>query len=194
LTYWGWQLSGNKDSSDGIAVAATLFAALSSLFSLIQITEMQKQREASERPYIQAYFDDEYTGMLVFKVINSGSAPALDVKIEFNPAPRDYANRRLSSVSLFSNPISFIPPGKEYRQIVIQGYVFFKKSRRRKFAVKTTYYSSSGKRFEENTTHDLSYLKHAHVTPKQSDGYLKDIADEQKNIVRELSNIKNKIS
>ncbi|HRN50290.1 MAG TPA: hypothetical protein PLC52_04215 [Anaerolineales bacterium] len=174
-------------------VAATSFAALSSLFSLVQITEIQKQREASERPYIHAYFDDEYTGMLVFKVVNTGSAPALDVKITFDPSPRDYANRKLSTISIFSNPISFIPPGKEYRQLVIQGFNFFKKQRRRKFAVKTTYYSVSGKKYQENTVHDLSFLKHANLAPKQTDGYLKDLAEEHKKITRELASIKSKL-
>lgn len=193
LLIW-YLVSQQEELSNSIAVVATFFAALSAFFSLLQVTETRKQRELSERPYIHAYFDDEYSGMLVFKITNSGNSPAHNVEVAFKPTPKDYANRNLSKISIFAKPITFIPPGKTHRQLIIQGFVFFKKNRRKRYSVTLTYYSSSGERFRETTIHDLSFLKEAHLPPKQVEDYLKEIAEEQKKIARELYQVRNNLS
>ena len=80
-------------------------------------------REAQERPNVIAYFDPAANGVIYFVVNNSGNSPAVNVEVRFDdPAPIDFANRPLDQVSLFQKPITFLPPGQQFRQLVDVGH------------------------------------------------------------------------
>ena len=94
----------------GISTIAVFFAAISAIANLLQAVETQKQRESQERPYIIAYFEGMSSGVICFVVKNAGNSPAKNITLQFDPPPVDFANRPLDKVSLFANPITFLPP------------------------------------------------------------------------------------
>ena len=168
----------------GIAVVSAFFSAISAMSSLIQAVETQKQRENLERPYITAYFDGSSSGALYFFIENSGNSPALDVSFKFNPSPIDFSGRPLNEISLFSNPISFLPTGKIIRQIVDASYRFLEDEKPLKYQVTIKYSSIFGDSFEHSYQYDLEYLKQVTLPRKNADDYLKDISIELGELTR----------
>lgn len=160
----------------GIAAVSAFLSAISAISTLLQAVETQKQRENLERPYITAYFDGSSSGALFFVIENSGNSPAEDVTFKFTPSPVDYAGRPLNEISLFSNPISFLPNGKVIRQIIDASYKFLEDGKPLKYEVKIKYYSAFGDSYNECIEHDLEYLKQATLPRKTTDDYLKDIS------------------
>ena len=162
----------------GIAAISAFLSAISAISTFFQAIVTQKQREDLERPYITAYFDGSSSGALYFVIENSGNSPALDVSFKFNPSPVDFAGRPLNEISLFSNPISFLPTGKVIRQIVDASNKFLEKGKPLKYEVTTKYYSVFGDSFDHSVEHDLEYLKQVTLPRKTADDYLKDISKE----------------
>ncbi len=166
-----------------LAVASTFFAAISSVASWIQAVEIQRQRESVERPYVIAYFDGSSRGTLYFVIENRGNASALDVKVTFDdPAPVDFAGRSLNTISLFQKPISFLPPGKMYRQVVDVGHRLLADDRPTEYKAEVSYTSEFGRPFIEMFEYNLAYLKQATVPPKTTEENLEDIAARLKEI------------
>jgi NADH:ubiquinone oxidoreductase subunit 2 (subunit N) len=67
----------------GVAALSAFFAAISSIAALLQATELQRQRENQERPYITAYFAGTSRGAVYFEIQNAGNSPAIDVALKF---------------------------------------------------------------------------------------------------------------
>lgn len=180
--------------ANGIAMLAAVFAAISAYASLAQVVEQQKASERLDRPYIQAYFQDESTGLITFVIENVGNSPAYNTRIQFNPSPVDFHERPISEVSLFSVPIQFIPPGKRYRQILEMGFTFFEKRRPTEYEVAISYSSALRQNYAEKIKFDLAYLQQANVAPKDIEGYLKDLSETSKKTSKELEEIKRLIA
>lgn len=172
----------------GIAAITAFLAAISAIATLLQAVEVQKQRENLERPYITAYFDGTSSGAVYFVIENSGNSPAIDVSIEFDPPPVDFAGRPLSEVSLFSNPISFLPANKVIRQIIDAGFKFLEEGKPTKFKVMIKYSSIFGDSFDDLIEHDLEYLKQATVPGKTVEDYLKKISEELDTLTQLIKN------
>lgn len=172
----------NENTIIGIAAVSALLSAISAIATLMQAVEAQKQRESLERPYVIAYFDSEYSGALNFVIKNTGNSPAIDISLEFSPSPIDFKGRPIDQISLFSNPISFLPEGKDIRQVIDSSYNFFQESKPLQFKIKISYYSIYGTLFTEHISHDLEYLKQTTLPRKTTDYYLQDIAKELKNL------------
>lgn len=168
----------NERITIGIAAVTAFLAAISAIATLLQSVEVQKQRENLERPYVIAYFDSSSSGALNFIIQNSGNSPALDVCLEFDPPPIDFADRPLNEVSLFLNPISFLPAGKVIRQIINVGYKFLEEGKPTKFNVTVKYSSIFGDTWSESIDHDLEYLKQSTLPSKTAEDYLKKISEE----------------
>ncbi|KAF0107754.1 MAG: hypothetical protein FD146_1385 [Anaerolineaceae bacterium] len=166
----------------GIAAVSAVFAAISSIAGLMQATEAQRQRENQERPYIAAYFDGTNRGGLYLEIQNAGNSPAVDVAFKFEPDPIDFAGRKLSEVSLFKKPISFMPQGKAYRQIIDAGYRFLADGKPTKYQIRIIYSSVSGQMFDENTNFDLEYLKQSTLPGKTTEENLEDISKQLKDL------------
>lgn len=166
----------------GISAIAAVFAAISSVATLMQATEAQKQRENQERPYITAFFEGTGRGMVYLEIQNGGNSPALNVTFDFDPQPVDFAGRKLSEVSLFQKPISFMPQGKIYRQAIEMGFRFLAEGKPTKYRVKITYSSISGELFTPSVDYDLEYLKQATLPGKTIDENLEDISKHLKDI------------
>jgi len=178
----------NERMTIGIAAITAFLAAISAIATLLQAVEVQKQRENLERPYITAYFDGTSSGAVYFVIENSGNSPAIDVSFEFDPPPVDFAGRPLSEVSLFSNPISFLPAGKMIRQIIDAGFKFLEEGKPTKFKVAIKYSSIFGDSFDDLIEHDLEYLKQATVPGKTVEDHLKKISEELDNLTKIIKN------
>jgi hypothetical protein len=172
----------------GIAVIAAFLAAISAIANLLQAVEVQKQRQSQERPYLTAFFDGESNGFVVFVIQNAGNSPALNVKFQFVPAPIDFKGRTLDMVSLFANPITFLPPGKTMRQIIDVGHKFLAEGKPTKFTLTVTYTSIWHEIYAETVTHDLEYLKQATVPSKTIEDYLKTISEQMSSFVQLFRN------
>jgi len=166
----------------GIAAVSAVFAAISSIAGLMQATEIQRQRENQERPYITAFFEGTNRGGLYLEIQNAGNSPAVDVEFKFEPDPIDFAGRKLSEVSLFQKPISFMPQGKTYRQIIDAGHRFLAEGKPTKYHIKIVYSSVSGQLFDESTDYDLDYLKQSTLPGKTTEENLEDISKQLKDI------------
>jgi len=168
--------------SIGIAAVSALFAAISSIAGLMQATEIQRQRENQERPYITAFFEGTNRGGLYLEIQNAGNSPAVDVAFKFMPEPIDYSGRKLSEVSLFNKPISFMPQGKAYRQIIDASHRFLADGKPTKYHIRIIYSSVSGQMFDENTDFNLEYLKQSTLPGKTIEENLEDISKQIKDL------------
>jgi len=175
----------------GIAAISAFFSSISAIASLSQAAEIQKQREDQERPYIITYFDATNNGALYFVIENNGNSPAYDIKFKFKSAPIDYANRSLDKVSLFNNPITFLPAGKSLRQIVNATFRFFEKDNSTSFSFSVSYRSVSGVYFYEKLEHDLEYLRQVTLPVKTIGEHLGDVSQELKNLSRNIDKLIN---
>ena len=174
----------------GIAAISALFAFLSAFANLLQAVEVQKQRQGQERPYVTAYFEGASNGAIYFAIENSGNSPAFDVNFQFNPSPVDHRNRPLNQVSLFARPISFLPPGKAYRQILDAGHRFLAEGKPTKFSVSVSYQSIYHEAYRETVEHDLDYLKQATLPTKTVEDHLDKISKELEDLVRILQSVR----
>lgn len=184
-------VSFNEKTTTIIATISIFFAAVSAFASLLQAVVAQKQKEDQERPYIVAYFEAANNGAFYFVIENVGNSPAYDLKMKFTPSPVDYADRPLNEISLFSNPITFLPAGKSLRQIVGVTFRFFEKNNPANFSVGITYKSVYGDLFSESIVHDLEYLRQLTLPGKLTNDYLKEISEHMKNFVRNSEKIAN---
>jgi hypothetical protein len=170
----------------GIAAVSAVFAAISSIAGLMQATEVQRQRENQERPYVTAYFEGTNRGGLYLEIQNAGNSPAVDVTFKFEPQPIDFAGRKLGEVSLFKKPISFMPQGKVYRQIIDTSNKFLADGKPTKYQIRIIYNSVSGQLFDESTDYDLDYLKQSTVPGKTTEENLEDIAKQLKDLTEAI--------
>lgn len=193
LLVWFLVLGVSRESNlaaVAISVVATFFASISALANLILAAEARSQRQKEERPQILAYFEGRGTGTINFAFENIGNAPAKDLTFDFDPAPIDHAGRKLDSISLFANPITFFPPDQKIRQIVDSGPRFFENGNPTEFEVTARYYSVSGKPFSDTVIHDLEYLKQATLPEKTIEENLLEISREIKAIKRVLESVR----
>jgi len=182
-------VSFNDKTTTLIATISIFFAAVSAFANLLQAVEVQKQREDQERPYIIVYFEATNNGAFYCVIENVGNSPAYDLRIQFKPSPVDYADRPLNEISLFANPITFLPAGKSIRQIIGGTFRFFENNKPIKFSIDITYKSVNGELFPERIEHDLEYLRHTTLPGKLTNDYLKEISEHMKNVVRGLDKL-----
>lgn len=173
----------------GIAAISAFFAAISSMSNLLQAVETERQRRNQDRPYVNAYFDTSSGSLITFVVENSGNSPAKNIHLKIDPAPVDYAGRKLSDVSFFSQPISFLPTGKKLRQIVDVGYRVLAEGKPVNFRVSARYESIYGETFRENTSQNLEYLRQTTAPGKSIEEGLGDITKELKELHTLLSRV-----
>lgn len=162
-----------------IAVAAlsTFFAAVSAVASLLQAVELQKQAEQQGRPYILGNFEGANSGVIYFVIKNFGNTAAKNVRVQFDPPPIDFSGRSLNDVSMFSSPIAFFPPGKDYRQLIDTGPNLLAEGKPLQFRLDIEYQSVKGVKYKENTDFDLAYLRQATNPQRTVEEYLKDIVE-----------------
>ena len=182
-------VSFNEQTTTILAAISIFFAAVSAFANLLQAVDVRRQREEQERPYIIAYFEAANNGAFYFVIENVGNSPAYDLKIRFSPSPIDYADRPLNEISLFGNPITFLPAGKSLRQIIGATYRFFENNKPTQFSIDITYKSVNGELFPESIEHNLEYLRHTTLPGKLTNDYLKEISEHMKNIVRGLDKL-----
>lgn len=166
----------------GLAALASLFAAVSAVASLVQAFEAQKQREMSEQPYVMVYFDAAYGGFLYLVITNAGNAPAVDVKIKFDPGFHIHSGESINDISLFQNPISFLPPGMLHRQLLDASHRFLEKGKPTHFKAHLEYRPPAGEKIKDSIEYDLEYLRDSHLPSKTMDKSLAEVSEHLKNI------------
>lgn len=161
-----------------IAIGTAFFSLVSALANLIQASEAQKQRESSERPYVIAFFDGTSNGAMAFIVRNVGNSPAIGVQINCEPAPLDHLGRPINSLSVFSNPISFLPQEKELRQVINSTFRFFENEKHTEFKVTVKYESVYHVEFSDEFFHNLEFLRQLTLPPHTVEDYVKKVSEE----------------
>lgn len=174
----------------GLAALASLFAAVSAVASLVQAFEAQKQREMSERPYVMVYFDAAYGGFLSLVITNAGNAPAVDVRIKFDPGFQIYSGESINNISLFQNPISFLPPGMLHRQLIDASHRFLEKGKPTYFKAHLEYRTPIGDKVNDSIEYNLEYLRDSHLPSKTIDKSLAEVSEHLKNIYGLFKQIK----
>lgn len=172
-----------------VAAITAFFSFISSISTLLQAVETQKQREDLERPYVTGFFEGTSNGAMCFIINNSGNSPAQNIRIKFDPSPIDFAGRPLQSISLFSNPITFLPEGQIIRQIIDSSFRFFEEGRQTKFSITIKYQSVFGNLYRETIEHDLEYLKQTTLPRKTTDDYLKNISNQIEKLTNTIKEI-----
>lgn len=167
-----------------IAAAATIFAAVGALANLVQAAVAEWQRRRAERPNVVAYFDGDSGGFIHLAFENMGNSPACNVRFHFDPDPINFQGQPLSKVSVFAYPISFLPQGKRYRQLIEAGHRFLAEGKPTKFSITTSYESPEGEQFKDTRDHDLAYLKQANTPLKTTEDHLKEIKDTLDELVK----------
>jgi hypothetical protein len=165
-----------------IAAVSAVFAAISAFGSLLQAVEVQRQRRLQERPYVAAYFDGDSNGFVSLVFENVGNSPATNVRLSFDPDPVDFRGRPLSQVSLFAYPVTFLPQGKRFRQLIDAGSRFLAEGTPTAFSITTRYESSDGQQFQETRHHDIAYMRQAINPPKTTEDWLKVVAENLKRL------------
>jgi uncharacterized protein (UPF0333 family) len=160
----------------GIASVSAFLAAISATANLLQAVEVQRQRELMQRPYVTASFEGSSKGLIYLLIQNSGNSPARDVRLAFDPAPRDFSGRPLDQVSVFSRPITFLPPASSVRQLIDAGNKLLADGQPTRFRVTISYQSIEGRQYSERVDHDIEWMKQATVPEKSAQDYLEEIS------------------
>lgn len=159
----------------GVAALSAFFSAVSAIAALVQASEAQKQREMSERPNVAVYFDTTWAGIAYLVVTNMGNAPAINVKIRFDPGFDLHSGASVNELSLFQNPISFLPPGMTYRQFIDASHKFLEEGKPTYFKAHVEYETVLQETVTESLDFNLEYLRDTHLPDKPVEGHLAEI-------------------
>lgn len=159
-----------------IAAVSALFAAVSSIGSLMQTVELRKQRETLERPIVYGYFDSSSGGLVSFFIENRGFSAAKNIHITINPVPIDFKGRPINTLSMLSRPISFLQPGKVMQQVIMQSYMFFEEEYPLEYTIKIDYSDLNGEVFSEIFEFDMGCWKDAKIPRKSMKENLEEIS------------------
>jgi hypothetical protein len=98
-------------------------------------------------------------GVLFVSLKNIGARSAYVVRTRFAPPFHGLGGeKRLSDMLLFRQ-LGFLPPGKEFRQLVDPIAAYFQRREPAKITATITYRDRDGRRFEEVIEHDLRIFK-----------------------------------
>ncbi len=144
------------DRAIQFAVVSTFFAALSSVATLVQAREAQRQREDAERPEVGVFFQPR--NRLMYCVIqNFGVLPARNIEIQFIPSPKMHDGRSLNELSAFSKPLPFLPPNEKYWRHIGSSPDALKNNNQ-PFTIELNYESANGRTYNDKIVIDLSIL------------------------------------
>lgn len=154
----------------------------------MQVSELKKQREREEQPYIFGHFEGTYNGAIYFVLENRGNSPALNVETRFDPSPAMHSGVSLNDTSIFRNPILFFAPGTIYRQLVDVGHNLLADNRPTQFSLEIRYKTLANKDISDRIEYDLEYLKGLTRPPQEIDESLADLAITLRKVYRLLEN------
>ncbi len=109
-------------------------------------------------------------GMLFISLKNIGARSAYQVKTSFDQPLHGLDGRKcISDLPLFRR-IEFVPPGKEFVQLLDPVAAWFRRRRSSKIGVTITYNDREGRRFSERIAHDLRIYRDLGYTHTTSSG------------------------
>ena len=110
------------------------------------------------RPDVYVDFTVEH-GLLCVVLRNIGAASAYDVVTRFDQPFRGLGGRKdISTIALFRS-LRFIPPGKQFIQLVDHLDAYFRREEPTRLTASMTYSDREGRRFEEVVPHDLDIYR-----------------------------------
>lgn len=157
--------------ADWIAVATALILlgqlvvfAATALFARKQVGEARRLREAEIRPFVvvDAVVRKKH---LFLEVANTGSVPALDVKIEFNPPLESSLEdewqfyTEIQDTKIFREGIPTLVPGRRYRGLFDNMPSREATDLPDAYSVKVTYKGPSDKTYSETSVIDLGLTR-----------------------------------
>jgi hypothetical protein len=109
-------------------------------------------------------------GMLHVMLKNIGNASAYGIECDFDkPLIGLNGEKRISDLQLFRR-VEFMPPGKEFVQLVDPIAAWLKRRQDMKFAITVAYSDRDGRRFRERIVHDLRIYRDLGYTRMLSSG------------------------
>lgn len=181
-----WLLIPNQIQNIGIL--ATLVVAL---LTFKTVDEMKLSRIAQSRPEIIIDFDIPFGHSIINLVIrNEGKSLAKNITFQVTPELIDTNDRNLSKGYLFEQGIKTMIAGKEIKQIFDGSINYYEGNKKTPekypliFNAKINYEDNEGIKYEDSMILNLELYKDILYT---TEGSLKDIAEELKDIERELS-------
>jgi hypothetical protein len=113
---------------------------------------------ATGRPDVYVDFTVEH-GLLFIVLRNIGSASAYDVVTRFDQPFRGLGGRKdISCIALFRS-LQFIPPGKQFTQLVDHIDAYFRREEPTRITASITYADRDGRRYTEAVPHDLEIYR-----------------------------------
>ncbi len=98
-------------------------------------------------------------GLLFISLKNIGTQSAYGVCTAFDkPLVGLGGKKRISELQLFRR-VEFVPPGKEFSQVVDPLTAWFKQDRPRQYTITITYDDRDGNHFQERIVHNLEVYK-----------------------------------
>jgi len=113
---------------------------------------------APNRPDVYVDFTVDQ-GLLFVVLRNIGAVSAYDVVTHFDRPFRGLGGRKdISSIALFRS-LLFMPPGKQFTQLVDHIDAYFRREEPTRMTVSMTYADREGRRYAEVVPHDLDIYR-----------------------------------
>ena len=110
------------------------------------------------RPDVYVDFTVEH-GLLFVVLRNIGAASAYDVVTRFDQPFRGLGGRKdISTIALFKS-LRFIPPGKQFTQLVDHIDAYFRRKEPTRVTASITYADREGRRYTDTVPHDLEIYR-----------------------------------
>lgn|GEM_PF-4004125 len=100
-----------------LSVLGVYYAALAVATAAWTVHEARVERRDRSRPHIYVDFPMTPEHEVFVRVINGGGGVAHQVRVAFDPSPVDHKGRKLSDLSLFRAPISFLLPNEDRQHL-----------------------------------------------------------------------------
>jgi len=112
-------LEYQRSGVQGRALSAlgVYYAALAVAAAAWTVHEARAERRDRSRPHIYVDFPMTPEHEVFVRVVNGGGGVARQVRIVFDPSPVDHKGRKVSDLSLFRGPISFLLPNEDRQHL-----------------------------------------------------------------------------
>lgn len=98
-------------------------------------------------------------GILFISLKNIGERSAYGVRTEFDERLVGLSGQKVISEMQLFRSVEFVPPGKEFSQVVDPVAAWFQQKRPGRYTITIDYRDREGKKFRERITHDLGIYK-----------------------------------
>lgn len=143
--------------SNIISFTSALLTYIYVVLTGVMVRQIKKTSEEESRPYI--IVDIEFTNRMAYFVLkNIGKLPAKELILKVNPDIQLITKKTLTQ-TIFSKPISLIPPGKEIRTILDVSHSFLRDENPKIYQFEIKYNWGNKQKEKEDYIIDVSMNK-----------------------------------